>query len=382
MDFELVLSITKIMNAAITHNEEEERAGEVPVPPPVVDIVGELQTADLQRLRVHADNLVAFFRSREQSESMLFVIWVLFALKFIVDNFISFTLTAAMFVALTSAQTNLKLQVSLKSQASLTALWGVLLLCIADIAATLVFLHSMGYTESLIDRLLLVQVPPTWSSSFLTIMWNCLITDMFVRLLCCALKCLLCLLMTYFLRYCHHLEWIYNEARKRLFSLPSTTFTHHHNSPQDLESGGLQFLSSPLSRMTVSGSQLARRHNDNTTQQNTEASDTNNVNIVDDDSTTTDGPERSSSGQEYMLKSRICNTVDLISYIYRNLLPIPLWTAYLQGNGIPIESSTGRIFASMYLLIKVADVGWKTGGLLKGIEYLLFHKLVISPHYF
>lgn len=363
------------MNATISHNEDEDREGEVPVPPPVVDIVGELRTADLQRLRVHADNMLTFLRSREQSESILFVIWIIFTLKFVVDNFISFTLTAAMFVALTSAQTNLNLQVSLKSQASLTALWGVLSLCAANIAATLVFLHSMGYTESLIDRLLLRTVAVTWSSSFLTIMWNCLITDMFVRLLSCGVKCVLCLVATYFIRYCHHFEWIYNEARKRLNFHASTVPTHHHNSPQDLESGGLQFMSSPLPRMTTSGSQLARRHNDSSTFHQAEASDGNNSNIVDDDSTTTDGAERS-SGQEYIFKSRICNTIDLITYIYRNLLPIPLWIAYLRGNGISVESSTGKIFASIYMLIKVADVGWKMGGLLKGLEYLLFHKLV------
>lgn len=94
--------------------------------------------------------------------------------------------------------------------------------------------------------------------------------------------------------------------------------------------------------------------------------------LMNDDSTS-DGHSDRDATEEYMLSIRLCSLLDVAMYCYRCALPIPLWSAYFGGSTV---SNTSSVFAIIYLLTKVTDIGWKVSGLYKGLEYFVMQKLV------
>lgn len=92
-------------------------------------------------------------------------------------------------------------------------------------------------------------------------------------------------------------------------------------------------------------------------------------NQVDDD--TTDNTSEAEDPQSKISKMRFLSLMDILVYLYRSLLPLPVWLYYLS-----YEGSSFQAFAVGYFVIKLVDFSWKFKGVIEAIETSLGQKLV------
>jgi hypothetical protein len=62
---------------------------------------------------------------------------------------------------------------------------------------------------------------------------------------------------------------------------------------------------------------------------------------------------------------------DITFYLYRSLLPVPLWGSYFSHGG-----TGSKIFTILYFAIKFIDLSWKLKGTIEGYESFFGNKLV------
>lgn len=75
--------------------------------------------------------------------------------------------------------------------------------------------------------------------------------------------------------------------------------------------------------------------------------------------------------QDVYVTRQLCNLFDIWFFVYRGLLPIPLWVENLST-----ASVLGRsLFPILYLTLKISDMSWKIKGAIEAGEYFLGQKL-------
>lgn len=89
-------------------------------------------------------------------------------------------------------------------------------------------------------------------------------------------------------------------------------------------------------------------------------------------------PDSQKESTQYLYLLRTYAVIDILSLVYRALLPLPLWMSYFS-NGVG-----GNVFAFIYFFCKVIDLSAKTRALPEVIRNLLTGKLVglDFPRYF
>lgn len=152
--------------------------------------------AALAQLRSNVDHIMLQLNTNTSGiERSLLPVVVLFCLKFLVDNFVHVTLFVAAFIGLQKIGSRFAGQVALKDRSTGIGLCYILFLSLSLAVATITFSRSLGYTENIFDRLLVSPARAGTDLSFFGTLWNCLITDMIVRLFTQSLKVIACLLV-------------------------------------------------------------------------------------------------------------------------------------------------------------------------------------------
>lgn len=94
-----------------------------------------------------------------------------------------------------------------------------------------------------------------------------------------------------------------------------------------------------------------------------------------EDATSEASEDVSELDQEFILVRKLCTLVDIVGYLYRSTLPIPLWVDNLStgsfGNGI---------FPVVYIALKLTDLSWKLRGTAEAFAFFIGHKLEFG-HY-
>lgn len=78
----------------------------------------------------------------------------------------------------------------------------------------------------------------------------------------------------------------------------------------------------------------------------------------------------SEESRDYLFNLKCCSVVAIIGYIYRSILPVPVWIDYF-GTGMG-----GNVFQFVYIGMKIVDLSWKARGAVEAIEHFLTNKLV------
>lgn len=350
-------------------------------------------------------------------------ILILVALKNLVGNiqYIIFLMLAV--TARKELNQFLSIQISSKGRCNFLKLAQILASAILIMTIVVLYIDSLGYTDDLPDRLTLSSVhffsdsnstlrgnlvssiginsnidirTSTENSiygldlNFFSLFWNCAITDLVVRLASVAVRAFLCFVVG--LRRVNagtiysDMQWVYKEIQRgltRFAGPPSLSTGHHHDS--DLEAASPLISSSVATSATTTSISInglvARRLHQHATSGQMEANPDNSSTRVpsgNDDSTVDSEHCERVYSEDYLLKLRLCTLIDGALYCYRCLLPVPPWYAYF-GSGSPFPN---RIFGSIYLLIKLIDVSWKFGGVIKGIDHFYHRKLVWNCYHF
>ncbi len=88
-----------------------------------------------------------------------------------------------------------------------------------------------------------------------------------------------------------------------------------------------------------------------------------------------DSNTESNESWDYLMKLKIYKCFDLCSYLYRNLLPVPLWIKFFDHS-----SSSLNVLTLIYLSMKLYDISWKFRGALEAFDILIYGKLVCVQH--
>lgn len=75
---------------------------------------------------------------------------------------------------------------------------------------------------------------------------------------------------------------------------------------------------------------------------------------------------------DYSLRIKVCKCIDIVSYLYRSLLPVPLWLRFFKNGW----GSSFNVFALAYVLTKCFDSSWKLKGGFHALDHIIFNKLV------
>ncbi len=96
---------------------------------------------------------------------------------------------------------------------------------------------------------------------------------------------------------------------------------------------------------------------------------------LDEGQASDDSNTESNESWDYLMKLKICKSFDLCSYLYRNLLPVPLWMNFFDHS-----SSSLNVLTLIYLSMKLYDISWKFRGAIEAFDILIYGKLVCFQH--
>jgi hypothetical protein len=88
---------------------------------------------------------------------------------------------------------------------------------------------------------------------------------------------------------------------------------------------------------------------------------------ADDDTDASDNQDP----QQKLNRLRLFSVVEIVGYVYRSALPLPLWGYYFSVGG-----RLSIIFMSLYFILKAIDLSWKFKGAVEAVETYLGQKLV------
>jgi hypothetical protein len=124
-----------------------------------------------------------------------------------------------------------------------------------------------------------------------------------------------------------------------------------------------------LRRSRATSRELSHHHPSDSSQTTSLETDTHGN--EDDTDNASDSPQHHEDPQKKLTRLRLFSVVEILAYIYRSLLPIPLWGYYFAKGG-----AGSRLFTLLYFTIKVMDLSWKFKGGYEAIETFLGQKLV------
>lgn len=299
-------------------------------------------------------------------------LWVPFVLllviKFLLDHFVRCSLVISILYSTTKIKSATEMQMSLKSRSSSRTILALFAFNTFLIVSMLFFLQLLGYSENLLMHLTLT-LDKLQSNSFWQVLWNCFLMDTFLQMVGQELKTFICLLGT--VRHPYAIAIF-----KYLFPNLATDASANRGTPvgartapvvtgrdhRDIEGGF-----SPSSR--APSALLVRRGNGESNNEHNHSLQSIEPGVALEGSfgDSSDSSEAADSW-DYLLKLKFCKLVDVIIYLYRTIVPAPIWIAYFNDEGY--------IITTAYIVLKVLDGTWKMRAGMDTILQMVHKKLV------
>eukprot|EP01039_Chlorochromonas_danica_P005251 gene5251-5785_t len=300
--------------------------------------------------------------------------FLLLFIKFLINHLATGLLVLSFLVGIKRLRDVLDIQLSLKSHMNTKVLIWTTFIASMLLLSFYSFLDMLEYGEDLQSRMLFVYASKGEGRfSFFEVMWNCWLTDLFVQIFSLLVRSLLCLglsseYLSSFRRTCQSSNrgtvGCLGLIMRTLRLSPSTIATNCH----DIESGATSVRASNSSHRQqaptpTAGVGLVTRRTVSTS--DSLASQTTTAQA--DDSSASETSDAAS--MDGLLMRKLSNLVEMSFYLYRSLLPIPLWVDYLKGGAF------GKgLFPVLYVALKLADVSLKLRGYAEALEYFAGHK--------
>jgi len=297
---------------------------------------------------------------------------LLVLLKYFYDHFRCFVVAITVGMIYERLKTLLNNQIALKERSEFRALLNVFFFSLSLLALTVELLPYLDYKLNLGERLMLYSyIPESYHPTLLQVIWDCYLTDWIVQMAFIAVKSVAYLFLhqretvVAFIKKILNLDWWRARFGKpegsptMLDSADVENQSHRHSHHQNVRpspSTNTTHNSGSI-HLTRRGSQSQREESDD---------------IADDD--TTDASD-AVDPQLKISRMRFYTLLEICLYLYRTILPMPVWVFYFNDGG-----SGSQIFSIIYFLIKLIDVSWKTKGAVEAVETFLGQRLEFG-HY-
>ncbi|RYH05356.1 hypothetical protein EON65_44955 [archaeon] len=173
-----------------------DAAGETPIPTGTLSIQPADDTPDPTQNEIsrQLQQAIGEFGRLPTNVKFLLPFILVLVVKFLVDHLFAGILLLLLIAALDYNKQKIKMQLALKTHLNKMALWALLLFVSASISLCYLIYPYMGYTENIIQRLLIIYaVNSSETQSIWAVLWNCCLTDIVAQMLVVLCKTLICL---------------------------------------------------------------------------------------------------------------------------------------------------------------------------------------------
>jgi hypothetical protein len=324
----------------------------------------------------------------------------LLILKYIFDNFLCCILTLFIMYNYEKLKYSLQQQIALKERSDLKTLLSLVGYLSGLLATLLYSLHLLNYNQSLIGRLILSWNVPKESleNGLFQLIWDCFITDLTIHMTLTIIKGITCICIdqkhslieyvktialigelhlslllfifmafSFFFLFLFYLDWFVRKLSRSPSNNRITAEKLVSNTMFDLENQS-QCSPSNLRMQELRPLLQQRRVHSNLSNPPSSSSSTSSQQQNQDSDTDTSD---SADPQLKLTRLRLFSLIEISFFMYRSLVPIPLWGFYFSfGN------AGSKLFTMIYCTIKIIDLSWKSKGALEAFETFLGQKLV------